>query len=93
MPKQVCMTAILQCSFGVAPSSLVVVPKGPPVNTEKKFAATIMDYVPIVNILPFGVCSSIANPTVVCSHSRSIRRFNPNALYSCHPCTLGARSN
>lgn len=77
MPKQVCMTAILECSFGVAPSSLVVVPKGPPVNTEKKFAATIMDYVPIVNILPFGMCSSIANPTVAAATAAAFGVLTP----------------
>jgi len=27
-------------------------------------AATIMDYVPMLNIMPFGMCSSAANPTV-----------------------------
>jgi len=57
------MGAMLQCSFGAAPSSLVVLPAnrvtagGPP-------AANIMDNKPLVNILPFGVCSSPTNPTV-----------------------------
>lgn len=27
MPMQVCMGAMMQCSFGMAPSSLVVLPK------------------------------------------------------------------
>ena len=27
MPQQVCMGAMLKCSFGAAPSSLVVLPK------------------------------------------------------------------
>lgn len=63
MGQQVVMGALCQCSFGAAPSSLVVTPEnrvmagGPP-------AATIMDNIPMKNILPFGMCSSIANPTV-----------------------------
>lgn len=59
---QVCMGAMLQCSFGAAPSSLVVLPANR-VNATTP-AATIMDNVPFVNILPFGVCSSLANPAV-----------------------------
>jgi len=58
----VCGGAMLQCSFGVAPSSMLILP------TNRVFcmtpAATIMDYVPMLNIMPFGMCSSAANPTV-----------------------------
>jgi hypothetical protein len=56
MPQQVTMGAMLQCSFGVAPSTLAVLPlnrvlcEGPP-------AANIMDHIPLVNILPFGMCT------------------------------------
>jgi Domain of unknown function (DUF4280) len=63
MPIQVVTGAMLQCSFGAAPSTLQVLPTarvmagGPP-------AATITDNIPIANIAPFGMCSSIANPTV-----------------------------
>ncbi|MFO0047004.1 MAG: DUF4280 domain-containing protein, partial [Pseudanabaena sp.] len=64
MGQQVVMGAMLQCSFGVAPSSLIVIPKGMPVMTGGLLAASIMDFAPIANIPPFGVCSSIANPTV-----------------------------
>jgi Domain of unknown function (DUF4280) len=65
MPMQVCMGATLQCiPFGVAPSTLMVIPKGPPVMVNGMLAATIMDFAPIANILPFGMCTSIANPMV-----------------------------
>ena len=50
------------CPFGVAPSTLTVIPKGQPVMIEKKPAATVMDFAPMANIAPFGVCSSLANP-------------------------------
>jgi Domain of unknown function (DUF4280) len=65
MPMQVCMGATLQCiPFGVAPSTLMVIPKGPPVMVNGMLAATVMDFAPIANILPFGMCTSIANPMV-----------------------------
>ena len=63
MGMQVVNTALLQCSFGVAPSPLVVLP----LNREMVFnqpAANIMDHIPMTNIMPFGVCNSIANPMV-----------------------------
>jgi hypothetical protein len=63
MPIQVTTGATLQCSFGATPSSLVVLPVNR-VMAGGIPAATIMDYIPIANIPTFGMCSSIANPTV-----------------------------
>ena len=60
---QVCMGAAMQCSFGVAPSTLVVLPVNRVLTGTP--AATVMDNVPIVNIAPFGMCNSPSNPTVV----------------------------
>jgi hypothetical protein len=54
--------AMMSCSFGVAPSSLIVLPTT--TMGVSVPAATIMDYKPIVNIAPFGMCQSLANPTV-----------------------------
>ncbi|MEL6332989.1 MAG: DUF4280 domain-containing protein [Cyanobacteria bacterium J06648_16] len=64
MGIQVVAGATMQCTFGVAPSILSVIPKGPPVMAGGPLAATIMDYIPFANIPPFGMCSSLANPTV-----------------------------
>jgi len=64
MPNQVAMGAMMKCSFGAAPSALVVLPANK-VLAEGPPAANIMDHVPMVNILPFGVCKSLANPTVL----------------------------
>ena len=72
----VCSGAMLQCSFGLAPSSLVVLP----VNqtfTSYMPAANIMDHVPIVNILPFGACTSVANPTVAAATSAAMGVLTP----------------
>lgn len=55
--------AMLQCSFGAAPSTLTIIPKNL-ANGGGGPAANIMDNIPNVNILPFGTCSSLANPTV-----------------------------
>lgn len=63
MPNQVSMGAMLQCTFGSAPSTLVVLPTNK-VMAEGPPAANIMDHKPMVNIMPFGTCSSPSNPTV-----------------------------
>jgi hypothetical protein len=62
MALQVCMGAMLQCSFGDAPSSLVVLPQSRVLTGTP--AANIMDGKPLVNVLPFGMCSSTTNPVV-----------------------------
>jgi hypothetical protein len=55
--------AVLQCSFGMVPSNLMVMPKNGVLSGTMPMA-TIMDYAPMVNILPFGMCQSMANPSV-----------------------------
>jgi len=59
----VCNTANLQCSFGMAPATLTVLPTSC-VMTANQPAATIMDFAPMVNVGTFGMCQSMANPTV-----------------------------
>ena len=76
MPMHVCSGATLQCSFGLAPSSLVVLPKNM-MNTGNMPAANIMDNVPMVNILPFGLCNSLANPTVASATSAAMGVLTP----------------
>lgn len=75
MAMQVCMGAMMTCSFGAAPSSLVVLP------TNRTFtgvpAANIMDNVPIVNIPPFGVCNSPSNPTVAAATAAAMGVLTP----------------
>lgn len=64
MPQQVSMGALLQCSFGAAPSSLVVLPTNR-VMAEGPPAANIMDHIPLVNILPFGSCAVLSGAPCV----------------------------
>lgn len=75
MGIQVCMGATLQCSFGAAPSSLVVLPANRVLTTTP--AATIMDNAPLVNIMPFGMCSSPANPTVAAATAAALGVLTP----------------
>lgn len=64
MPLQTCSGATLRCSFGVAPSELRVLPVNR-VVTNAQPDANIGDHIPLVNILPFGMCFSEANPEVI----------------------------
>jgi hypothetical protein len=84
MPSQVSMGAMLKCTMGAAPSSLVVLPinrvmaEGPP-------AANIMDHKPMVNIMPFGVCMSLANPMVASATAAAMGVLTP---MPCIPMTM-----
>ena len=64
MGQETCMNAVCQCTFGTTPSTLTVVPKGPPVRASGQLAANVMDFVPMVNIKPFGMCTTVSNPQV-----------------------------
>lgn len=75
MPKQACMGAMLKCSFGLAPSSLMPTPK--PVMTSNMIAANIMDHVPVMNVPPFGMCRSPANPTVAAATAAAMGVLTP----------------
>lgn len=61
MAQLVAATAMMQCSFGVAPAVLNV--SIPGVTANKMTAANIMDSIPMSNIPTFGMCSSLTNPT------------------------------
>ena len=76
MPLQVCATAVMMCSFGVAPSNLMVLPLNR-VMTNNQFDANIMDHIPMVNIMPFGMCTSIANPVVASATAAALGVLTP----------------
>jgi hypothetical protein len=75
MPNQVCMNAVMQCTQGAAPSSLIPTPKT--VMTSNMVAANILDFAPITNIPPFGVCMSPANPTVAAATAAALGVLTP----------------
>ncbi|MDQ1470669.1 MAG: hypothetical protein QOJ99_2149, partial [Bryobacterales bacterium] len=70
-----CMGAMLQCSFGAAPATLVVLPANAVLTGTP--AATIMDNKPVVNIPPFGMCSSPSNPTVIAATAAALGVLTP----------------
>ncbi len=72
----VTMGAMLTCSFGAAPATLVVLPTNK-VLGEAKPAANIMDHVPLLNIPPFGMCTSLANPTVAAATAAALGALTP----------------
>ncbi len=76
MAIQVCNGAQLTCSFGTAPSSLLVLPTNK-VLTSSLPAATVQDMQPFVNILPFAMCTSMANPTVVSATAAAMGVLTP----------------
>jgi len=76
MGQLVCAGAMLQCTFGMAPSSFMVVDPTRPL-VQNKPIANIMDNKPMVNILPFGMCQSLANPTVASATSAAMGVLTP----------------
>ena len=60
---QVVETAVLHCAFGMGPAIYSVIPFWR-VMAELP-AATIMDFVPFLNIETFEMCLSPANPEVI----------------------------
>lgn len=73
---QVCSGATLQCSFGIAPSVLNVLPVNRTL-TGGMPAANLQDHIPLLNILPFGMCTSLANPTVAAATAAALGVLTP----------------
>jgi Domain of unknown function (DUF4280) len=62
MPYLVAQGAVLRCSHGLAPTMLQLTPRA--YAADNLLLATIMDFQPMTNIGPFGVCNSMSNPQV-----------------------------
>jgi len=71
----VCAGAQLQCSFGAAPSMLTVLPANRVVSATP--IANIMDHKPMVNIMPFGMCSCPSNPVVASATAAALGVLTP----------------
>lgn len=68
--------AMLQCSFGMAPTTLAItVPMRP--KCMNMLMATVMDMAPGVNIPTFGMCQSLSNPTVASATSAAMGVLTP----------------
>ncbi len=69
------MGATTMCTFGMAPSSMMV--NRPTVLVEGRPAATIMDFAPFANIQPFALCRSLANPLVAAATAAALGTLTP----------------
>jgi len=74
MPVQVVTGATLMCTFGVAPSVFTVIPPNVTATTP---AANILDFAPIANIKPFGMCTTPSNPTVASATAAALGVLTP----------------
>jgi hypothetical protein len=84
MSRHVCNGATLSCTFGAAPATLAVLPARR-VLTSSQPAATILDMQPLVNVQPFGLCMSPANPMVIAATTAALGVFTPQP---CIPMTV-----
>ena len=75
MAIAVCGGAMLACSFGMAPSMFNVLPLNKTITTMP--LANIMDNKPLVNILPFGMCTCLGNPTVASATAAALGVLTP----------------
>lgn len=71
----VCGGAMIQCTFGAAPAILNVLPVNAVITSMP--IANIMDNKPVVNIPTFGMCRSLANPTVAAATSAALGVLTP----------------
>ena len=76
MAQEVVSGAMTMCTFGLAPSTLNVLPLNMTMAGGQP-AANIMDNVPLVNIMPFGMCISLANPTVAAATAAALGVLTP----------------
>ena len=75
MAMNTCAMAKMKCTMGLAPS--IFAPTMKMVNTSNMIAANIMDFVPFMNIPPFGMCTSQANPVVAAATAAALGTPTP----------------
>ena len=75
MALHVCTGAMMKCAMGMAPSTFSATPKM--VMTGNMPAGNIMDFVPMMNIPPFGMCMSLANPQVAAATAAALGALTP----------------
>ena len=78
-----CTGAMLTCTMGMAPSSLMVLPINRVLGATP--IANIMDNKPFLNVLPFAMCTSLANPAVAAATAAALGVLTP---MPCTPMTV-----
>ena len=79
MPKLVVNGATLSCDQGAAPASLTVLPLEK-TGADDQPVGTVNDFKPNVNIAPFGMCRTQANPQVAAATTAA------NGVLTPQPC-------
>lgn len=69
-----------KCPFGSAPSSLNILPTNRVLGAGSPMG-TIMDFIPMLNVKSFGMCSSLTNPAVASATASALGTLTPM------PCT------
>jgi len=83
MALHTCTGAKMTCTMGAAPAVFNATPKM--VVTNYMAAGNIMDFVPMMNIPPFGVCQSPSNPMVAAATAAALGVLTP---MPCIPATV-----
>ena len=76
MPFQVVNGAQLACTFGTSPSTLTVLPVNR-TSIDNQPEATVQDFVPMLNIMPFGMCVTPSNPQVAAATAAALGVLTP----------------
>lgn len=76
---------MLQCSFGNIPTPINALPDTQVMAQTP--VATTNSHIPLVNILPFGMCSNPANPMVAAATVAAMGVLTP---MPCIPCTVSS---
>jgi hypothetical protein len=75
-PLPVVAGGLLKCAMGTAPSAMVVLPDAQ-VMVEGRPVARVSDNIPFLNLLPFGMCQSPANPMVMAATAAALGVLTP----------------
>lgn len=72
----VCTGALMKCAFGTVPVPFNALPVSR-VMVSGRPAGAAADMAPIVNIPPFGLCQSLANPMVAAATAAALGVLTP----------------
>lgn len=76
MGCSVCMSAMTMCPFGMAPSTLMVLPANMVMGMGMPIA-NLLDSKPFMNIMPFGMCITLSNPMVAAATAAALGVLTP----------------
>jgi hypothetical protein len=81
VPEFLTTATLLECSMGAAPTPFIADELPAAVKEVGLTTATIIQIIPGKNITPFGMCKSLANPTVAAATAAAQGALTPM------PCT------